>query len=57
MKSETPVEVMLALTVTENPNMFTTFSYGNNLGLDWTTNADQHVSTWWVLRITVRIRM
>ena len=43
MKSETPVEVMLALTVTENPNMFTTFSYGNNLGLDWTTNADQHV--------------
>ena len=39
MKSETPVEVMLALTVTENPNMFTTFSYGNNLGLDWTTNA------------------
>lgn len=43
MKSETPVEVMLALTVTENPNMFTTFSYGNNLGLDWMTNADQHV--------------
>lgn len=43
MKSETPVEVMLALTVTENPNMFTTFSYGNNLDLDWTTNADQHV--------------
>jgi hypothetical protein len=43
MKSETPVEVMLTLTVIQNPNMFTTFSYGNNLGLDWKTNADQHV--------------
>lgn len=43
MKSETPVEVVLSLTVIENPNMFTTFSYGNNLGLDWKTNADQHV--------------
>lgn len=43
MKSETPTEVMLSLTVIENPNMFMTFSYGNNLGLDWKTNADQYV--------------
>lgn len=43
MKSQTPVETTLTLNVIENPNMFTTFSYGNNLGLDWTVNADQHV--------------
>lgn len=43
IKSETPAEAMLTLTVIENPNMFTTFSYGNNLGLEWKTNADQYV--------------
>lgn len=41
IKSETPVETTFTLKVIANPNMFTTFSYGNNLDLDWTTNADQ----------------
>lgn len=43
IKSESPAEAVFTLKVIANPNMFTTFSYGNNLGLDWTTNADQHV--------------
>lgn len=34
-------ETTLKLTVVENPNMFSVFSYGNNLGLDWESNADQ----------------
>lgn len=42
IKSETPVETTFTLKVIANPNMFTTFSYGNNLDLDWTTNADQY---------------
>ncbi len=37
-------ETTLQLTVAANPNMFTTFRYGNNLGLeDWQTQADQYV--------------
>lgn len=40
--TKSSAETTFVLKVTENPNMFHLFRYGNNLGVDWETNCDQY---------------